>query len=131
VRRTYGGDVLRCPRCLAAPLRLIAFITVPAVVTTILSHLQLPTEPPRPAPARLSPQLNLDLDYDPAPVPTTDAVPAAAVRRLFGQLHVRTREDGGVTIDAPPDTALVLAAIFDGMAGLLRAGAGAPVAAGP
>ncbi|MBI5482310.1 MAG: DEAD/DEAH box helicase [Deltaproteobacteria bacterium] len=66
-----------------------------------------------------------------APVPTTDAVPADAVRRLFGQLQVRTRDDGGVTIDAPPDSALALAAIFEGMAGMLRAGARAPVAAGP
>jgi hypothetical protein len=66
-----------------------------------------------------------------APVPTTDAVPADSVRRLFGQLQVRTREDGGVTIDAPPESALALATIFEGMAGLLRAGAGAEASGAP
>jgi hypothetical protein len=62
-------------------VRLIAFITDPAVVTKILSHLQLPTALPRPAPARRSPQLDLDLDYDPAPAPPRDLGTAARAAR--------------------------------------------------
>jgi hypothetical protein len=79
MRRTYGVEILRCPRCLAAPLRLIAFITDPAVVTKILSHLQLPTELPLSASARLAPQL--DLDSDPAPAPPANLRPAAHAAR--------------------------------------------------
>jgi len=43
-----------------------------------------------------------------------------AIRRLFSQLTIRPREDGGVHIDAPPEAAAGLAALFEGMASLLR-----------
>jgi hypothetical protein len=74
-------DVLRCPRCLAQPLRLIAFITDPEVVTKILSHLRIPTDLRPPAPARLSPQLALDYDDGPAPASSANAGPAARLAR--------------------------------------------------
>jgi hypothetical protein len=81
LRRTYGVDVLRCPRCLAQPLRLIAFITDAEVVTKILTHLHLPTDLPPPAPARRSPQLDLDYDDDPPPASSANASPAARLAR--------------------------------------------------
>jgi hypothetical protein len=51
LRRVFAVDVLTCPHC-GGPRRLIAHITDPVVVRKILAHLGLPTEPPRPAPAR-------------------------------------------------------------------------------
>jgi hypothetical protein len=44
LRRTYGKDAVRCPKC-AAKLRVTATITEPGVVKKILAHLGLPTEP--------------------------------------------------------------------------------------
>ena len=44
LRRTYGVDALRCPKC-AGRLRVMATITDPGVVKKILAHLHLPTEP--------------------------------------------------------------------------------------
>ena len=37
LRRNYEVDALACPRC-AAPMRLVAVITDPAVITRILLH---------------------------------------------------------------------------------------------
>ena len=45
------------------------------------------------------------------------------VQQLLSRLEVQRRPDGGVTIDAPPDAAEALAAIFAGMAGLITAAA--------
>lgn len=42
------------------------------------------------------------------------------VRRLFSRLSIRAAEDGGVRIEAPADAASALAALFEGMASLLR-----------
>ena len=57
-------------------MALVAFITEPASVKSILEHLSLPTEPPRVAPARGPPGLSFDFDqpllHDPSapePVP--------------------------------------------------------------
>lgn len=64
---------LACPNC-GAELRLIAFLTEPAPVKHILSHLGLPSEPPPLAAARgppldgLDQSPNVDLT-DPAPAP--------------------------------------------------------------
>jgi len=44
LRRTYGVDALRCPRC-AGRMRVMATITDPSVVKKILAHLDMPTEP--------------------------------------------------------------------------------------
>ena len=52
--RTFGFDVLACPRC-GGRLRLIALIEEAAVIERILRHLGLPTEIPAPRPARAPP----------------------------------------------------------------------------
>ncbi|MGE3819418.1 MAG: hypothetical protein AB7I30_08285, partial [Isosphaeraceae bacterium] len=45
------------------------------------------------------------------------------IRHLFTQLRVRRSESGGVTIEAPPEAASTLGALFEGMAALLQAAA--------
>jgi len=52
--RTFGFDVLACPRC-GGRLRLIALIEEAAVIGRILRHLGLPIEIPSPRPARAPP----------------------------------------------------------------------------
>lgn len=49
MRRTFGFDVLACPRC-GGRLRLIALIEHASVIQRILRHLGLPTEIPRAPP---------------------------------------------------------------------------------
>lgn len=71
----FRDDLRVCPRC-AGPVRVLAAITDPPVVTAILAHLDLPTEPLQVAAARAPPQALFwpdgsdplpDLDaYDPA-----------------------------------------------------------------
>lgn len=63
MRRTFGFDVLACPRC-GGRLRLIALIEQAAVIQRILGHLGLPTEVPVPCPAR-APPLPIDRDARP------------------------------------------------------------------
>ena len=55
MRRTFGFDVLACPRC-GGRLRLIALIEQVAVIQRILRHLGLSTEVPVPRPARAPPR---------------------------------------------------------------------------
>ena len=55
MKRVFLVDVLRCPHC-GGPRRLLAFILKPSVIERILSHLGLPTEPPKLHPARASPE---------------------------------------------------------------------------
>jgi hypothetical protein len=55
LRRVHEVDVLKCPRCPGRRL-VLAFITAPQVVTAILAHLGLPSDPPALAPARAPPQ---------------------------------------------------------------------------
>jgi hypothetical protein len=55
MQRTFGLDVLACPRC-GGRLRLIAVIEQPAVIKRLLGHLGLPTELPVPRPARPPPE---------------------------------------------------------------------------
>jgi len=55
--------------------------------------------------------------------PVEEAVPAAEVsdvHRLLSDVTIRRREGGGLAIDAPPQAAEGLAALFEGMARLLR-----------
>ena len=52
--RTFGFDVVACPRC-GGRLRLIALIEEAAVIQRILRHLGVPTEIPAPRPARAPP----------------------------------------------------------------------------
>jgi hypothetical protein len=50
------------------------------------------------------------------------ALPSATdVQVLFSALHIRRTERGGISIEAPPEAAATLAALFEGMASLLRA----------
>jgi hypothetical protein len=58
LKRVYKVDILECPRC-HGRLTLLAAISDPPVVKRILEHLQLPSEPPRPAPARPPPQTEM------------------------------------------------------------------------
>jgi hypothetical protein len=55
MQRTFGFDVLACPRC-GGRLRLVALIEQASVVQRILRHLGLPTEVPEPRPARAPPR---------------------------------------------------------------------------
>lgn len=61
-------------------------------------------------------------DETPAPAsPGAGSLPEpAAVRSMFDQLRVETRPDGGVRLDAPPEAARTLSALFAGMAKLLE-----------
>lgn len=73
IARIYDVFPLVCPNC-GAELRLIAFLTEPAPVKHILSHLGLPSEPPPLAAARGPPLDGLDQSpnfdlTDPAPAP--------------------------------------------------------------
>jgi hypothetical protein len=52
--RTFGFDVLACPRC-GGRLRLIALIEEAGVIQRILRHVGVPTEIPAPRPARAPP----------------------------------------------------------------------------
>lgn len=61
MRRTFGFDVLACPRC-GGRMRLIALIEQAAVVQRILRHLGLPSDVPEPRPARAPPIPPEDLD---------------------------------------------------------------------
>jgi Putative transposase len=54
MRRTFGIDVLDCPRC-GGRLRLLALIEHARIVERILGHLGLPTDRPEPRPARAPP----------------------------------------------------------------------------
>jgi hypothetical protein len=66
-RRVFRQDLEVCPRC-AGDVRVLAAITDPDVITAILDHLDLPTEPPSVAPARAPPQLPFWPDgVDPVP----------------------------------------------------------------
>jgi hypothetical protein len=59
MRRTFGCDVLACSRC-GGRLRLIALIDHVPVIQKILGHLGLPSEVPKPAPARAPPPEHTD-----------------------------------------------------------------------
>lgn len=59
LERTFGIDVLRCPRC-GGRRHQIATITDPIVARKILAHLGLRCEPPELAPARSPPQLRFE-----------------------------------------------------------------------
>jgi ribosomal protein L34E len=57
LRRVYEADPLVCPRC-GAPMRVVSFITQPAVIRRILKHLKTTQRPvTRPPPPRPRPVL--------------------------------------------------------------------------
>ena len=51
LRRVWGVDALKCPRCEGA-MKFIATIHDRAVIVRILAHLRLPTDEMLPAPTR-------------------------------------------------------------------------------
>ncbi len=52
----------------------------------------------------------------------TERLPgAAAVQSMFQQVQIEQREDGGIRLEAPPEAARTLSALFAGMAQLLDA----------
>jgi superfamily II DNA/RNA helicase len=51
---------------------------------------------------------------------------AGEVRRLFSQLEIRQGPEGQVLIEAPPEAASTLGALFEGMAAMLQAAANSP-----
>jgi hypothetical protein len=58
-----------------------------------------------------------------------ESMPSAAdIQRLVSRLTVQRTAGGGLVIEAPPDTASALAALFSGMAQLLQAAATSPAA---
>jgi hypothetical protein len=59
---------LRCPRC-GQPMRIIAFILVRPVIERILTHLELPSEPPAVLPARSPPQHEMPLEWEVSQAP--------------------------------------------------------------
>ena len=56
IRRTFGVDVLACPRC-GERLRLVALIEQASMIQRILRHFGLPTDVPEPRSARAAPRL--------------------------------------------------------------------------
>jgi hypothetical protein len=52
------------------------------------------------------------------------------VQRLVAGVTVQRTASGGLVMEAPPETASTLAALFAGMAQLLKAAAAAPVSRG-
>jgi hypothetical protein len=65
IARIYEALPLLCPRC-GSQMKIIAFITDPASLSRILSHLGEPTKPPTLQPARAPPQQDFDF-ADPEP----------------------------------------------------------------
>ncbi|MBI5836185.1 MAG: DEAD/DEAH box helicase [Candidatus Eisenbacteria bacterium] len=59
-------------------------------------------------------------DRVPSAAPTGEVLPAAEIRRLFTQLEISQTEQGRLRIEASPDAAASLVALFEGLAGLLR-----------
>ncbi|MBI4485655.1 MAG: hypothetical protein HY655_06550 [Acidobacteria bacterium] len=63
--------------------------------------------------------------------PRAEPLPSPAeIQRLVSRLTVQRTASGGLVIEAPPDTASTLAALFSGMAQLLQAAATPPMTAG-
>jgi hypothetical protein len=65
MKRTFGFDVLVCPRC-SGKMRVIATITEPPVVRQILEHLGVRASPLPRAPARAPDWEQVDLGFDDA-----------------------------------------------------------------
>jgi hypothetical protein len=54
----------------------------------------------------------------------TPATTSIDVQQFFAKLQIRPTNQGGISIEAPPEAAATLASVFEGMAKLLRAQAG-------
>lgn len=62
LKRTFNIDVLNCPLC-SGNCKIISAIQDKKTTTKILSHLDLPSEPPQPHEARAPPQQCFNFDY--------------------------------------------------------------------
>lgn len=98
IRLTVRADVTRSARCLVGTVSAVAFITDPDTARKILTHLRLPKELPRVAPARLDSALGFDcVDADPGDPPVRDAAgpptsqPHPSVGALPAQLPLGVR----------------------------------------
>ena len=101
MRRTFGFDVLACPRC-GGRLRLIALIEHASVIQRIVRHLGLPTEIPEPRPAR-APPLPLavrtrSVDDDATTVGPCSSARVASTRRRCACSRVRRTD---LAVDHP------------------------------
>jgi hypothetical protein len=72
MQRTFGVDVLACPRC-GGRLHLVALIEQASVIQRILRHLGLPTDVPEPRPARAPPRRLDFTDHQTQDAPEFDA----------------------------------------------------------
>ncbi len=61
IARIYDVLPLVCPSC-GGSMSIIAFVTDPTPVRSILTHLDLPSRPPLPSPARAPPQTDSGFD---------------------------------------------------------------------
>ena len=55
LQRVFDIDIAHCPQC-GGQMKAISAITEKTVIDKILTHLGLPTDPPRVTPARAPPQ---------------------------------------------------------------------------
>ena len=88
LRRVFFVDALACPKC-ALPMVVLALISDPSVVTKILRHLRMPTEPPPLAPARGY--------WDPQP-----GLPLPPADPIGGDDPELTQTDGEIIASMPP-----------------------------
>jgi hypothetical protein len=72
MRRTFGVDVLACPRC-GGRFGLIALIEEASVIERILHHLHLPTEIPAPRPGRAPPPFDTGLFHQDTAIAVVDS----------------------------------------------------------
>jgi hypothetical protein len=61
LRRVFKIDVESCPKC-EGTLKLVAMISETVALTRLLTHLGLPTSPPKVEPARLPPQMGWEFE---------------------------------------------------------------------
>lgn len=65
---------------------------------------------------------DLDEDFGPeVPEPPSASPSAPTVPQLLGSLSVKKTPEGGLILEAPPESAEALASLFGAMAQLLRA----------
>jgi SNF2 family DNA or RNA helicase len=79
-------------------------------------------KPPKPGKPKAPP---VDEEVEAPSTPTQ--VKGSDIRQLLGAIHVQRTEQGGLKIEAPPEAADTLAAMFQGMADLLAAAAAPPI----
>src|SRR5581483_5480648 len=96
MRRTFGVDVLACPRC-GGRLRLVALIDQASVIQRILRHLGLPTDVPEPRPARPPPCTVDPIEDQSHDVPESDA---ACLRSPPPRVYPRCRRGEGCAASA-------------------------------